>query len=182
MSDVRKRHPETTTMAAAASVDPDKPLTDKQKAFAKAYAEGNPVPNAMQIAGYNEQPSYGFRLIKMPNVKRAIAKYQEEYARASELSRKDVMNMLKESYEMAKLMTEPATMVSAAREIGKMCGYYEPVKVQVDVAMSGTVKYEQLSDAELFAMIEKAAREADEAERALLEGPELGSGADFDAD
>ena len=170
----------TSTMAGAAAVPADKPLTDKQKAFAKAYAEGNPVPNAMQIAGYNEQISYGYRMLKMPNIKRAIAKYQEEYARASELSRKDVMNMLKESYEMAKLMSEPSTMVSAAREIGRMCGYYEPKKVQVDIAMSGTVKYEQLSDAELFAMIEKAAREAEEAEKHLLEGPSDASGDDFD--
>ena len=182
LSSLRKNARDTTTMAAAASVSPDKPLTDMQKLFAKFYAEGNPVPNAMHLAGYNEQPSYGYRLIKMPNVKRAIAQYQEEFRKAAELSKKDVMDMLKESYEMAKLMSEPATMVSAAREIGKMCGYYEPKKVQVDINMTGSVKFEQLSDQELFAMIEKAAREAEEAEMQLLEGPESAAGDDFDGE
>lgn len=166
---VRNAATNTSTMAAAASVSPDKPLTDKQKAFVKAIAEGNPIPTAMQVAGYNEQISYGYRMMKMPNIKRALAVYQAEYAAAAELSRKDVMNMLKEAYDMAKLMSEPSSMVSAAREIGKMCGYYEPHKVQVDINMTGAVKFGQLSDAELFAMIEKAAREAEAAEISLLE-------------
>lgn len=159
----------TSTMEAAESVDPDKPLTEKQKLFAKYYAEGDSIPNAMQRAGYNEQPSYGYRLVKMPNVKREIAKYQAEYQKAAELSKRDVMDMLKESYEMAKLMNEPSTMVSAAREIGKMCGYYEPTKVQIDVNNTTRVKFEQLSDAELFAMIEKASQELEEVEIQALE-------------
>ena len=44
------------------------------------------------------------------------------------MTRKKVMDMLLESYDMAKLMAEPASMVSAAREIEKMCGYYAPVE------------------------------------------------------
>lgn len=163
---------ETTTMAAAASVSPDKPLTEKQKLFVRFLAEGDNIPNSMHRAGYNEQPSYGYRMVKMPNIQRALAQYQEEYRKASELSKRDVMDMLKESYEMAKLMSEPATMVSAAREIGKMCGYYEPKKVQVDISVNGHVKFEQLSDTELFAMIDKAAKEAEEAEMLGLDAPE----------
>jgi hypothetical protein len=157
---------ETTTMAAAASVSVDKPLTDRQKLFAKFHAEGDSIPNAMQRAGYNEQPSYGYRLVKMPNVQREIAKYQEQFRAASELSKKDVMDMLKESFDMAKLMSEPSSMVSAAREIGKLCGYYEPKKIDINVAVGGRIQYEQLSDADLFRMIEEAAQQAAAAEAA----------------
>lgn len=164
-----RQYVNTSTMAAAESVDPDKPLTEKQKLFAKYYAEGDSIPNAMQRAGYNEQPSYGYRMVKMPNIKREIARYQAEFQKAAELSKRDVMDMLKESYEMAKLMNEPSTMVSAAREIGKLCGYYEPTKVQIDVNNATRVKFEQLSDAELFAMIEKASRELEQAETLGLE-------------
>jgi uncharacterized protein YunC (DUF1805 family) len=57
---------------------------------------------------------------------------------------------------MAKLMAEPATMVSAAREIGKMCGYYEPTKVDVALNVTGALKLEQMSDADLYKMIETA--------------------------
>lgn len=162
-----RTHPETTTMAAAAAVSPDKPLTDKQKLFAKFHAEGDTIPNAMQRAGYNEQPSYGYRMVKMPNVQREIAKYQAEYQKAAELTKRDVMEMLKESFDMAKLMSEPSSMVSAAREIGKLCGFYEPKKVDINVNLSGRVKYEQLSDADLFQMIEEASKLAIESEAAL---------------
>lgn len=157
---VRGNYPETTSMAAAAAVSPDKPLTEKQKLFVKAYVEGDSVPNAMQRAGYNEQPSYGYRMLKMPNVLREISRYQAEYQKASELTKKDVMDMLKESFDMAKLMAEPSSMVSAAREIGKLCGFYEPKKVDINVSMSGHIKFDQMTDAELFAMIEKATAEA----------------------
>ena len=143
----------TSTMAAAASVAPDKPLTAKQKAYALARAKGESVPNAMAAAGYNEQVSYGYRLDKMPNVQRLIQQEQALYAEAAQIDRKKVIDMQLEAYEMARTMAEPATMVSAAREIGKICGLYEPKKVEVSV--NGTVQHEihrleSMSDAELL--------------------------------
>lgn len=157
---VRAKYPETTTMAAAALVPADKPLTTQQRAFAKFWAEGDTIPNAMARAGYNDQPSYGYRMAKMPNI---LALYNEEkrlYEEASQMTRKRVMDMLIESYDMAKLMSEPATMVSAAREVGKMCGYYEPTKTQVNVTLNGQVNVAQLgrlSDEELLKIIEQGA-------------------------
>ena len=143
----------TTTMAAAAAVSPDKPLTEKQKLYAVARARGESVPNAMAAAGYNEQVSYGYRLDKMPNVQRLIQKEQALYAEAAQIDRKKVIDMQLEAYEMAKTMAEPATMVAAAREIGKICGLYEPKKVEVSV--NGSIQHEMhrldsMSDAELL--------------------------------
>lgn len=62
--------------------------------------------------------------------------------------------MQMEAFEMARIMAEPASMVSAAREIGKICGLYEPQKIEV----TNTVKHElhrfnQLDDAELLKII-----------------------------
>lgn len=148
----------TSTMAAAALVPVDKPLTTQQRAFVKFWAEGDSIPNAMHRAGYNDQPSYGYRMAKMPNI---LALYHEEkrlYEEACQMTRKRVMDMLLESYDMAKLMSEPATMVSAAREVGKMCGYYEPTKTQVNVTLNGQVNVAQLgrlSDEELLKIIEQ---------------------------
>ena len=144
---------ETTTMAAAAAVSPDKPLTEKQKLYAVARARGESVPNAMAAAGYNEQVSYGYRLDKMPNVQRLIQQEQALYAEAAQMDRKKVIDMQLEAYEMAKTMAEPATMVAAAREIGKICGLYEPRKVEVSI--NGSVQHEihrmeSMSDAELL--------------------------------
>lgn len=157
---VRAKYAETTTMAAAAMVPVDKPLTTQQRAFVKFWAEGDSIANAMHRAGYNDQPSYGYRMAKMPNI---LALYHEEkrlYEEACQMTRKKVMDMLLESYEMAKLMSEPATMVSAAREVGKMCGYYEPTKTQVNVTLNGQVNVAQLgrlSDEELLKIIEQGA-------------------------
>ena len=145
--------PETTTMAAAAAVSPDKPLTEKQKLYAVARARGESVPNAMAQAGYNEQVSYGYRLDKMPNVQALIRQEQALYAAAAQIDRKKVIDMQLEAYELARTMAEPATMVSAAREIGKICGLYEPKKVEVN--FNGRVqheihRFEAMSDAELL--------------------------------
>lgn len=148
--------PETTTMAAAAAVSPDKPLTEKQKLYAVARARGESVPNAMHAAGYNEQVSYGYRLDKMPNVQALIRQEQALYAAAAQIDRKKVIDMQLEAFDMARTMAEPATMVSAAREIGKICGLYEPQKVQINV--SGSVqheihRFEAMSDDELLEVL-----------------------------
>lgn len=172
---IKKRPPIETRLADFAHLqhkspeerDPNKRLTVQQREFCKLVAEGYSVSAACQRV-YKGEISHGYKLMRMPNIKREIAKYQEEYRRLSELTKKDVLDMLKESYEMAKLMNEPATMVSAARELGKLCGFYEPTKVQVDLNNTTRVKFEQLSDAELFSMIEKAAQDMEAAETQAL--------------
>lgn len=50
-------------------------------------------------------------------------------------------------------------MVAAAREIGKMCGFYEPQKIDITHSLAGKQKVEQLSDDELFKLIEEASDE-----------------------
>lgn len=162
----------TSTMAAAAMVSEDKPLTSQQKLFVKHWASGETIPNAMARAGYNDQPSYGYRMAKMPNI---LALYNEEkskFEQAAQMTRQKVMDGLLEAAEMAKLLAEPATMVSAWREVGKMCGYYEPKKVSIDVNVSGNVIHQrlnQLSDAQLLEIIQK------QGQGALAGGPESGA-------
>lgn len=143
-------------MAAAALVSADKPLTEQQKLFVKYWAEGDSVPNAYARAGYNKQPSYAYRMVKMPNILAAYHEVKRKFEEAAQMSRKKVMDMLLESYEMAKLMAEPATMVSAAREVGKMCGYYEPTKQEIRLTVNGQVAVDRLnrmSDDDLLKMV-----------------------------
>lgn len=169
----------TGTMKAAASVSPDKPLTEKQLLFAREYARGNSVANAMARAGYSTADySLGYRLIKMPNVLKVIDAERRAFEEENAMSRRKVMDMLLESYDMAKLSAEPASMVSAAREIGRLCGYYEPRKVQLDVTVQGSIamgRLNALSDAELLRLIESGGSGT------LLEGPESAPGDDLAA-
>lgn len=144
------------TAQVAELADPNKPLTDKAKLFVKFWAEGNSITTASTMAGYGDGASYAYKVARLPQ---AIALYNEEKAKfeaAGDMSRRQVMDMLKEAYDMAKLVSEPSSMVSAAREIGKICGYYEPVKVNLKI--SGEVgvvqrKMDNMSDAELLKMI-----------------------------
>ena len=151
---VRKN--DTNSKATAALVDPDKPLTDMQKLFVKNWAQGESISTAMFRAGYVDGPSYGYRMAVMPNVLVLYEAEKRAYEEAAQMSRKKVMDMLVKAYDHAELAQEPASMVSAAREIGKMCGYYEPVRHKVDVSVNGTVIHKRMSsmsDAELLALI-----------------------------
>lgn len=154
---VRERGLDTSDYANAALIDPDKPLTDKQKGFVKFWAAGESLMSAAYKAGYDESSlTYAYRLAKQPNVLKLYEEEKRLYEEASNMSRKKVMDMLVEAYDMAKLMAEPASMVSAAREIGKMCGYYEPVAKKVDITVNGkalTKRLDQMSDEDLAKMI-----------------------------
>lgn len=153
-------HMNTSTMAGAMAISPDKPLTEKQKLFTKYWAEGESILSAAAKAGYDDNGTYAYRMIKQPNILALKAKYEKQYEQAVQMDRRQVMEGFKEAIEMAKLMAEPATMISGWREIGKLCGYYAPVetKVKIDVTGSVTMKtLTQLSDAELLELIEKGA-------------------------
>lgn len=149
-----------TTVQAASLGDPWKPLTDQQKRFVKAFSSGENMTNSLKAGGFSTvSVAYGYRMLEMPNVAKALKEQQAAYALASEMSKKDVMDMLKEAYDMAKLMSEPSSMVAAAREIGKMCGYYEPKKIDLTISTTGRKKIELLSDEELFKLMEEAGNE-----------------------
>lgn len=152
-----RKNVNTSTMAAAALVPVDKPLTELQRDFIRHVANGESIPNAMQLAGYNDQPSYGYRILKMPNAQALLQQYQQELRERTLITREKVVGMHMEAFELAKLMAEPASMVAAAREIGKMHGFYEPKKIELTLKDgSPSKKLEQMSTQELEELIEKA--------------------------
>lgn len=149
---------DTGTIANCELIDPDKPLTEKQKLFTKFWAEGDSIPGASRRAGYADGAQMAYRLVHMPNVLALKAKYAAEYEATAEMTRKEVMDGLKESIEMAKLMAEPSTMIQGWKTIAQMCGYMAPVETKLKIDVSGNVtmtKLTQMSDAELLEMIEK---------------------------
>lgn len=145
--------PETCSAAKAALVDPDKPLTAQQLAFAQAWARGESIGSASLRAGYKDD-GIGYRMARMPNILRVYNEEKRKFEEAAQMSRKRVMEGLLEAIEMAKLMAEPASMISGWREIGRMCGYYEPIKHVVKVSGQVTMKQvNTLSDEELLKIV-----------------------------
>lgn len=154
----RSRGISSSTNAGAAMISVDKPLTEMQKLFVKFWAEGDSITAAAHRAGYSDGAAYAYRMVHQPNILALKARYEAKYEEAAQMSRKKVMDMHMEAFEMAKLMAEPASMVSAAREIGKMCGYYAPVEVKVKVDVQGNLivgHLNALSDSELLEAISK---------------------------
>ena len=156
---VRSRGRDTSNLSAAEmaeAISPGKPLTDKQRKFVELWAQGESITSASVRAGYNDGASIAYRMVKMPNVLKLYHEEKAKYEAAGDMTRKKVMDMLLESYDMAKLMAEPASMVSAAREVGKMCGYYAPAETRMKIDVSGNVMLDRLnnlSDAELLKLI-----------------------------
>jgi len=165
VSAARSRGVDTSNLSAAELaevIDPDKPLTDKQKLFVKFWAEGESLSTAGVRAGY-ESSAVPYRLAKYPNVLQLYHQIKAKYEEAGQMTRQKVMDGLLEGVEMAKLMAEPMTMISGWREIGKMCGYYAPVEHKIKVDVSGNVVIDRLngmSDAELLKVITQGAQQA----------------------
>jgi phage terminase small subunit len=149
-----------TVMATAAATDENKPLTEKQLIFVRAWASGESIKTASARAEYNDGATFAYRMTKMPNVLKAFHEEKAKYEEAGKMTRKRVMDGLIEAVEMAKMVSEPASMVSGWREIGKMCGYYEPTKHTVEVKVSGDVTLRQLNgmtDEQLLRLIAQGA-------------------------
>ena len=169
---VRATAPDTSAVAhanAGDEIDPAKPLTEKQRLFVKFWAQGESILSASVKAGYNDGGTYAYRLARYPNVLRIYEDEKRLYAESCQMTRKQVMDGLMDSIEMARLMAEPATMVSGWKTIGQMCGYFEPVKRQVDINITGNVVHQhmnRLSDAELLKLIQQGVQ----ADLAQLEG------------
>lgn len=156
----RARGTDTSNLNAAEMaevIDPDKPLTEKQKLFVQYWAQGDSLTSAGLRAGYSEGGmKVVYRLAKMPNVLALKSQYELKWEEENQMSRKRVMDGMLESIEMAKLMSEPSSMIAGWREIGKICGYYAPVEHKVKVDVTGNIMLDKLnamSDAELLKII-----------------------------
>ena len=131
--------------------------TQQMMNFIDEWANGNNVKTAAARAGYTDGGSHAYQMIRNPHV---IALYEEKKAKveaAGDMSRKRFMAMLQESFDTAKMLSEPGAMVAAVREIGKACGYYAPVEKKITI--EGNVQMEKLnrmSDDDLLALVAKA--------------------------
>jgi hypothetical protein len=146
----------------AEKIDPNKPPTEKQKLFARLHAAGESISSATVRAGYENSPTYGYVLIRQPNIRAIYDAEKIKYEASVQMTRKKVMDGLLEGVEMAKLAGEPASMIAGWREIGKMCGYYEPVTRKLDITVNGAVamdRMNRMSDQELLDLIQKTVTE-----------------------
>ena len=164
ITEAREGH-DTSTYAGAELVDQNKPLTQKQKDFVRAWASGESILSASTRAGYADGGTFAYRMVRMPNILRLYNEEKAAYEAAAGMTRKKVMDGLLEGVEMAKMAGEPASVIAGWREIGKMCGYYEPVRRKLDITVNGSVvmdRMNRMSDAELLRVIQGEVLELEE--------------------
>ena len=146
----------STNEIRAALLDPFEMLDPRERKFATYIAAGMNSVAAANAAGYKKANHLGTRLIRRPAIARAIKYIADENRKAAQMTRKKVMDGFLDAIDMARVQGDPATMVSGWREVGKMCGLYEPEKKTLDVNITAKrviEKLETLSTEELYEFI-----------------------------
>ena len=139
-------------------LNPDAPLTEMQRRFVVNFVDHQMTQTAAaRAAGFAHPGTSAMEMMKHPKIERAIAERRAEYAAASQVTKKRVIDGFLESIEMAKIKADPLTMIAGWREVGKMCGFYEPTKAKIEVSVQGQVLLQRLnglSDEELLKLSE----------------------------
>lgn len=138
--------------------DASQPLTEMQRMFVQhlVHDKLNQTAAARQ-AGFHQPGTSAHALMKNPKVLAAIAEERLEYAKASGMTKRKVIEGFSEAIDLARIKADPIAMIAGWREIGKMCGFYEATKTKVEVSVQGQVLIQRLntmSDEELLALAE----------------------------
>lgn len=152
---LRKTAVDAHSPSMAVAKKADRHLTEMQLMFVRHWAAGESILSASARAGYKDGGTYGYRMAKDPAILKIYEREKRAYEASVQMTRKRVMEGFLEAAEMAKIQADPTSMTGAWREVGKMCGYYEPVKKTIDINVNGTItqKVERLDDATLLAII-----------------------------
>jgi hypothetical protein len=134
-------------------------LSPKQAKFVAEYLVDGNGSRAALAAGYGEsgRSVAAVRLLGNASVRAAIEARQGVDSQRLGLARQDVIQGLLEAVQMARERQEPAAMISAWRELGRLMGHYAPDRRQVEVTAVADVeigRLERLSDAELVRLID----------------------------
>jgi phage terminase small subunit len=132
-------------------------LNPAQEAFVKARVSGMNCVQAAQAAGYAFPKVKGYQTEAHPAIQAALKKEWAKAEKVSEMSKKKVMDGMLYAIDQAKLLADPSAQIAGWREVAKICGYYEPQKVKLEVSVSAKrmfSQFETLSDAELLKIAE----------------------------
>ena len=132
-------------------------METRRARFVEEYlVDGNGTASAIR-AGYAPAGAHvtASRLLRDAKVAAALAAGQAEKRAESKVTRQAVLERLQAAYEAARLQSQPAAMVAAAREMGRLCGLYAPEKRIVATAGPDTAlaELEAMTDQELEVIV-----------------------------
>jgi phage terminase small subunit len=126
----------------------------RRERFIEEYlVDGNGTAAAVR-AGYARAGAHvtASRLLRDPKVAEAVAAGHAEKRAELKIDRQSVAAAFLAAYELASAQGNPGAMVSAAREIGRLCGLYafEPHSMS---SSPRDGRFGSMSDAELEALL-----------------------------
>ena len=136
-------------------------LTERQRLFCEMYIGPGRhcAALAARLAGYAPGCSHvtGCQLLKKPKIAATVRGLEDALAVEMGVSRQAVIAQLVGAADLARELREPASMISAFRNVAQICGYYRKeetkrLELTGDQAAVRT-KYAAMTDAELLALI-----------------------------
>jgi hypothetical protein len=131
--------------------DPKK-LNEKQRSFLLLLAQGTPEREAAETI-WNEDNAAKQLYKRSENLLAAMGDVKRGLAVALGISREDVLEGFQRAANMASIKEDPMAMIAAYRELGKMCGFYEPEVKRVEHALLTAGQFDELPDDKLLEII-----------------------------
>ena len=128
----------------------------RQEAFVEEIFSGKSPQTAAKNAGIKTRQQAA-QVERSRAVREALKEGREQLEEISTIKRVDVLNGIMEAIDMARAVSEPATMISGWKEVAKIMGYYAPETRRIELTSDQAVmqkKLEQLSDQELLEMLD----------------------------
>lgn len=141
-------------------------LTERQRLFCEMYVGPGRHNSALaaRLAGYAPGCSHvtGCQLLKKPKIAAAVRGLEAVLAQEMGVSRQRVIAQLVGAADLARELKEPASMISAFRNVAQICGYYRHegvAGIPADAGDGGVVmeRLREMSDQELIRMVEAGA-------------------------
>ena len=111
-------------------------LTDKQIEFFHVYLSSPFLPLREICNQANVQQRTVKKWLSQETFRKALTTEQNRSRAVSNMSRKRVMRGMLEAVDMARDARQPNTMLSGWKEIGRMCGFYEPERREIILSKS----------------------------------------------
>lgn len=127
-------------------------LSKQQAIYVAKRATGATIRESAIMAGYTIEKNRVVKVEDSPKVQKALADARADTAKNIGVTKEDVAKGFQEAAEMARMMADPAAMVRAYAELGKMLGFYAPEKKihEHELGQKSLEALKQLPDNELM--------------------------------
>ena len=134
-------------------------LTKKQTEFLAIYTSCAfmPMKEICRQAGVKPAQVAQWKL-KSPAFRRQLDIEYNRSQQAAGMDRKQVLQGILEAIEIAKDMRQPSSMISGWKEVGRMCGFYEPERREITLSVDKKEIMREIQSMDTKDLLEYAAR------------------------